>query len=158
VFKRPGGMPRKIIFFLFFFLGGIIWPGGSARAGHEFITVPVILADYYAWAYLEIFQDRADVLGFTTADVDAQGWTLILSAKSETGLKLVNAAGIAKTIYPVVTVLWASNSTARERAWIALGTHTLSLVTLELLGRPAIRIQAQAPRPDGLGMEVAYHF
>jgi hypothetical protein len=156
--KCLGCVSRKIIIFLLLCLGGIILPGGRARAGNEFVTVPVILADYYGWAYLEIFQDRADVFGFTTAGVDALGWTLVLSAQSEAGLKLVNAAGIAKTLYPVVTVLWASDSAARERAWISLGTHAFSLITLELLGRPAIRIQAQAPRPDGLGMAVACNF
>ena len=131
---------------------------GPARSENEFVTVPVILADYYGWAYLEAFQDHSDVFGWTTAGVDALGWTLILSAQSEAGLKLVNAAGIAKTLYPVATVLWASDPAVRDRAWIALGTHAFSLITLELLGRPAIRVQAQAPRPGGLGMAVAYQF
>jgi hypothetical protein len=134
------------------------WCPCPARSENEFVTVPVILADYYAWAYWEAFQDHADIFGFTTAGVDALGWTLILSAQSEAGLKLVNAAGIAKTLYPVATVVWASDSAIRERAWVALGTHAVSLITLELLGRPAVRIQAQAPRPDGWGVALAYNF
>jgi hypothetical protein len=149
---------RKCLVCFWISVMGLGLTASPARSDNEFVTVPVIVADYYVWAYWEVFQDRADVFGFTTAGVDALGWTLIISAQSEAGLKLVNAAGIAKTVYPVVAVLWASDPAVRERAWIALGTHTVSLLTLELLGRPAIRIQAQAPRPDSFGVAVAYNF
>ena len=145
------------VYFLILFIG-FFMPAGHARADNEFVTVPVILGDYYAWAYTEAFEDRANAYGWTTAGVDALGWSLVLAAQSEAGLKLVNLAGIAKTVYPVTAVLWTSDEAVRQRAWIALGTHALSLVTLELLGRPSLRIQALAPRQGELGLTVACNF
>ena len=74
-------------------------------------------------------------------------------------MKLVNIAGISKTVYPLATLLWASDGPTRERALVALCTHTATLLTLELLGRPALSINtSMGPRHDGTGVEVAYRF
>ena len=132
---------------------------GPARAGTELITVPVILGDYYVWAYDEAIQDHADIYGWSTAGVDALGWGVYLLSADEAGMKLVNVAGISKTVYPLATLLWASDGPTRERVWIALGTHTATLLTLELLGRPALSINtSMGPRHDGTGMELAFKF
>lgn len=133
---------------------------GKARADHELVTIPIVLADYYGWAYAEAIEDHADIYGWSTAGVDALGWTLFAAAHDyDAGLFLINAAGDAKTLYPVVTLLWAPEAPVRERAWIALGTHTATLLTLELLGRPAFTIQAaQGPHHDGLGLTTAWRF
>lgn len=138
-------------------LAGLFFPRLS-RAANEVITVPVILGDYYAWAYTEAFQDRADIYGWSTAGVDALGWALVVTTHDYSGLFFVNVAGIAKTVYPVVALLGSSDKGVQERAWIALGTHTVSLVTLELLGRPALDIQSMGPRGDGMGLTLAYRF
>ncbi len=135
-------------------------PGGKVLAQNEFVTVPIIAADYYGWAYTEAFEDHADVYAWSTAGVDALGWTLFFASKDyDAGLFLVNAAGIAKTLYPVVTLLGASDSPVRERAWIAVGTHAATLLTLELLGRPALSIQTSlGPQQDGVGAAYAWEF
>ena len=144
-------------------LGGFLFSMGSlagpARAGTELITVPIILGDYYVWAYDEAIQDHADIYGWSTAGVDALGWGIYLFSADEAGMKMVNVAGISKTVYPLATLLWASDGPTRERAWIALGTHTATLLTLELLGRPALSINtSMGPRHDGTGMELAFKF
>ena len=130
----------------------------QAPAANEFITLPVIAGDYYAWAYTEAFQDHADIYGWSTAGVDALGWGLIVTTHDYSGLFFVNLAGIAKTVYPVVALLGASDTGVRERAWIALGTHTISLLTLELLGKPALDIQSMGPSHDGVGLAFNYKF
>ena len=138
----------------------VSYPEGKAFAQNEIVTVPVVLADYYGWAYTEAFEDHADVYAWSTAGVDSLGWTLFFAAKDyDAGLFFVNLAGCAKTLYPVVTLLGASDSPVRERAWIAVGTHAATLLTLELLGRPALSIQTSlGPRRDGEGLAVAYRF
>jgi hypothetical protein len=130
----------------------------EAPAKNELITVPIIVGDYYVWAYAEMFQDHSDIYGWSTAGVDALGWGLIVTTHDYSGLFFVNLAGIAKTVYPVTELLWSSDSQAHERAWIALGTHALTLVSLELLGRPALNIQSMGPRQDGVGLEYAFRF
>ena len=130
----------------------------SAKADHEWITVPEVVADYYGWAYTEAFMDNATVYGFSTAGVDALGWSLFVAGDYDAGLKFVNLAGLAKTIYPVVTLLATTDTGTRERAWIALGTHTLTLVTLEFLGRPALTVEAFGPRHDAYGASLAFRF
>lgn len=150
------GFWKKILVFGFLIGGACL---GRAQAGTEIITVPVILADYYAWAYTEAIEDKATIYGFSTAGVDLLGWGVYVVSGDEAGMKLVNVAGISKTLYPVATLLWASDEPTRERAWIALGTHTATLLTLELLGRPALSINtALGPGHDGTGMELAYKF
>ncbi len=130
----------------------------SAKADHEWITVPVVLADYYGWAYTEAFMDNAAVYGFSTAGVDALGWSLFVAGDYDAGLKFVNLAGLAKTIYPLVTLLAATDTGTRDRAWIALGTHTVTLITLEFLGRPALTVEAFGPRHDAYGASLAFRF
>ena len=129
-----------------------------AKADHEWITVPVGAADYYGWAYTEAFMDNAAVYGFSTAGVDALGWTLLITGDYDAGLKFVNLAGLAKTAYPIATLLWATDTGTRQRAWIALGTHTVTLVTLEFLGRPALTVEAFGPRHDAYGESLAFRF
>lgn len=131
---------------------------GKAPAQNEIITVPIILGDYYVWAYTETFQDHSEIYGWSTAGVDALGWGLIVTTQDYSGLFFVNLAGIAKTVYPVTQLLWSSDSQVHQRAWIALGTHALTLVSLELLGRPALSIQSMGPRHDGLGLAYAFKF
>jgi hypothetical protein len=138
---------------LFCFLGA-----GSAKADHDWITVPIVVADYYGWAYTEAFMDNATVYGFSTAGVDALGWTLFVTGDYDAGLKFVNLAGLSKTIYPIVTLLAANDTGTRQRAWIALGTHTVTLVTLEILGRPALTVEAFGPRHDAYGPSLAFRF
>jgi|SRR5581483_10462213 len=134
--------------------------GSPARGANEVVTVPIVLADYYAWSYTEIFEDRADIFGGCTAGVDAIGWTLFFAAHDyDAGLFLVNAAGDAKTVYPIFALLGASDPPTRERAWIALGTHTATLLTLEILGRPALSIKTgMGPRQEGMGLAYAFRF
>jgi hypothetical protein len=130
----------------------------KARAAHELITVPLILGDYYAWSYTEIFEDNAQAFGYSTAGVDALGWGWLAVSPDYTGLFLLNVAGIAKTVYPAVVLLSSADTPSRNRAWIALGTHTVTLVTLEALGRPEIGVQAMGPKGDGTGLTLAFRF
>ena len=108
-------------------------PGGRLAAQSEILTVPLIAADYYGWAYTEAFEDRANVFAWSTAGVDALGWSVFFAGRdADAGLKLVNLAGWAKTAYPVATLIWVSDSTVRIRAWIAAGTHAATCTnTLE---------------------------
>jgi hypothetical protein len=145
------------------FWGTVLWtgllPAPPASAKNEAVTVPVILADYYGWAYTEAFMDKAYVYGFSTAGVDALGWALILADGDNSGLFLVNAAGIAKTLYPVAALLGASDPGIRQRAWIALGTHSATLLTLEIFGRPALSLKtSMGPSGEGTGMALTLKF
>ncbi len=139
---------------------GLFWVMGAerARAANELVTVPLVLGDYYAWAYTEAFEDGANVYGFTTAGVDALGWGWLAFSPDYTGLFFVNAAGISKTVYPAVVLLASSDPQIRNRAWIALGTHACTLLTLEFLGRPELGVQAMGPRGDGTGVTLAFRF
>ncbi len=162
--KRGNSLPSKVVrlekLLIFLVLLFSIVGARKALAANEIITVPVVLADYYGWAYTEAFEDHADIYGWSTAGVDALGWTLFFAANDyDAGLFLVNTAGLAKTLYPVATLLGASDSAVRERAWIAVGTHTATLLTLELLGRPALNVQTSlGPSRDGYGVSLAYKF
>jgi hypothetical protein len=147
-------LKNTLLILIFLFLGV-----SSSKAANEWITVPVVVADYYGWAYTEAFMDNANVYGFSTAGVDALGWTLLIGAGDyDAGLKFVNLAGLAKTVYPIATLLWATDTATRQRAWIALGTHTLTLVTLEFLGRPALTVEAFGPRHDAYGASLTFRF
>ena len=139
-------------------LGFLTAPGSGALAKNEWVSVPIILGDYYVWAYTEAFQDHSEIFGWSTAGVDALGWSLIVTTHDYSGLFFVNLAGIAKTVYPVGELLWSSDPGIHERAWIALGTHTLTLVSLEFLGRPALSIQSMGPNRDGIGLAFAHRF
>jgi hypothetical protein len=143
----------------FLFAAAFLIPGSRVFARNEILTVPLVLADYYAWTYAEAFEDKAEVYGWSTAGVDALGWTLVVSSGDDAGLVLVNAAGLAKTLYPVATLLGASDPAVRERAWIAVGTHSATLLALGLLGRPAVSVRTgMGPRRDGSGVELALRF
>ncbi len=137
----------------------ILFTTVPARAGHELVTVPIVVADYYGWAYTEMFMDHADIYGWSNAGVDSLGWGLLVFAGDyDAGLKFVNLSGMAKTIYPLFALLGAKDPAIHERAWIALGTHTLTLFTLEVLGRPALTVQALGPRHDAYGPALAFNF
>jgi hypothetical protein len=131
---------------------------GRARAAHEWVTVPLIVGDYYAWAYTEAFEDGANVYGFTTVGVDALGWGWLAFSPDYTGLFFVNAAGISKTVYPAVVLLASSDADSRNRAWIALGTHACTRLTLEFLGRPELSVMSMGPHGDGTGVRLAFRF
>ena len=146
----------RLIPFLVFMVGAAL--PVSARADHEIVTVPLILGDYYVWAYTEAFEDHAEVYGWSTAGVDGLGWTILATSGDYSGLFFVNLAGIAKTVYPVVTLLASSDSDTQTRAWIALGTHTVTLITLGLLGQPALSVQSFVPRRGGEGLALAMGF
>jgi len=154
------GKKSAILLFLVWLILGFF--PGKARAQNEWVSVPVILADYYGWAYTEVFKDRADLFGWSVAGVDALGWSISLVAPDYegrvTGLFFVNLAGIAKTVYPAAALLGVSDGCTRERAWIALGTHAATLLTLELLGKPALSVQSMGPRGDGVGLQLASNF
>lgn len=134
--------------------------GQGARAGNEPLTIPLVLTDYYGWAYTEAFEDHADIFAWSAVGVDALGWGLFFTDKNyDTGLFFVNTSGLAKTLYPVVTLLGATDSMVRERAWIAVGTHTATLLLLEVLGQPALSVQTtMGPRGDGIGLAYAFKF
>ncbi len=155
--RLPGRTPKALLGLCLCSLL-LLGLGGQAGAQNEIVTVPVILVDYYAWPYTEIFKDRADVFGWSTAGVDALGWGILTVSPDYTGLFLVNTAGVAKTVYPLVALLSSSDHPTRDRAWIALGTHTATLLTLQLMGQPAIGIQAMGPRRDTPGITLACRF
>jgi len=152
---KSSGLKMRLIL-----LAGLLMLAGAqkARAAHEIVTVPLILGDYYVWSYTEIFEDKAQTFGFCTAGVDALGWGWMAFSPDYTGLFLVNVGGIAKTVYPVAALLSSSDTPTRNRAWIALGTHALTLVTLETLGRPEVGVQSMGPRGDGTGVSLAFRF
>lgn len=144
-----------ILSFIFFLAGA-----GSARAANELITVPVVLADYYGWAYTEVFEDRSYVFGWSCAGVDALGWSLFFETHEyDAALFMINTAELAKTIYPLTTLLGATDKNVRERAWITVGTHAATIITLEFLGRPALSVQtSMGPSHDGVGISLACKF
>jgi hypothetical protein len=157
--KRIKRVFNRLFFkIIFFFLLLLLFPTSKAFCRNEVITVPLIVTDYYGWAYTEAFMDKSYVYGWSTAGVDALGWGIILTKRDYSGLFFVNVAGIAKTIYPVVQLLASSDMDTRNRAWIALGTHTLTLISLELLGKPALSIQTMVPENGGYGASLAFRF
>jgi len=140
-------------------MAGVLLLPSQTRAANEVVTVPLVVADYYGWAYTEAFMDNAQVYAWTTAGVDALGWGLLVTTGDyDAGLKFVNLAGMAKTLYPVVTLLAATDPGTRERAWIAVGTHSATLLTLQFLGQPALVVQALGPRHDAYGAALAMRF
>jgi hypothetical protein len=151
-FNRPFSKAAFLLLLL------LLLPTPKAYCRNEAVTIPLIAADYYGWAYTEAFMDKSYVYGWSTAGVDTLGWTILLTRKEYSGLFFVNVAGIAKTVYPVVQLLASSDSDTRSRAWIALGTHTATLISLELLGKPALSIQTMVPKNGGYGASLAFRF
>ncbi len=152
-FIRKRGMVLGLIAFLQ--LVGV----SQAQARHEVLTVPWILADYYAFSYSQAFLDRAHPYAWSTAGVDALGWGVVVFAKKYPGLVLVNVAGIAKTVYPIVRL--ANGGTPmeiRRRAWASVGTHAATLVMLKFLSKPAVSVHSYAPPSGGSGVELAFRF
>lgn len=127
---------------------------GSARAGQEWLTVPVILADFYGFAYYQAFEDGADAYGWTVAGVDALGWGIVAGTRKYEGLFLVNLANTAKLAYPAVRLAGSPERQVKRRAWLSLGTHTGTLLLTKYLGKPAIRVESRAPA----GVLLAYEF
>ncbi len=132
---------------------------GSVQARNEAVTVPVVLADYYGFAYTQAFKDRAFPYAWSTAGVDALGWGIVAIPRRYSGLFLVNMAGVAKTVYPVVRLSDGDCPLeVRRRAWVSVGTHTGTLLLLKFLGKPAVAVQSWAPPFDGEGVRLALRF
>ena len=56
-----------------FFAGlvlGLLLAFSRAQAANEVVTVPLVLGDYYAWAYTEAIEDHAAIYGWSTASVE----------------------------------------------------------------------------------------
>jgi len=132
---------------------------GTVQARNEALTVPVVLADYYGFAYYQAFKDRAFPYAWSTAGVDALGWGIVAIPRRYSGLFLVNMAGVAKTVYPVVRLSDGDCPLeVRRRAWTSVGTHAGTLLLLKFLGKPAIAVQSWAPPSDGEGVRLALRF
>jgi hypothetical protein len=131
----------------------------KVQAGNEAITIPIVLADYYVWAYTQAFRDRAFPYAWSTAGVDALGWGTILFTGKYSGLFLVNVAGLSKTVYPLVRLADGDvPMDIRRRAWRAVGTHAGTLLLLKALGKPAISVQSWTPAGGGEGVRLALGF
>ena len=132
---------------------------GAAQARNEMLTVPVVLADYYGFAYYQAFRDHAHPYAWATAGVDALGWGVLLTSKKYSGLFLVNMAGISKTVYPLARLADGDCPLeVRRRAWCSVGTHAGTLLFLRLAGKPALVVHSWAPGRDGQGLRLAYRF
>jgi hypothetical protein len=119
--------------------------------------VPVILADYYVFAYSQAFQDRSFGYAYPTLAVDALGWGMVAAGKYP-GLFCVNLAGLAKTVYPAVILCGKPNRDVKRRAWISLGTHAGTLLWLKLWGKPALKVESAYHPPDGGDLRLAWCF
>ena len=123
------------------------------------MTVPLVLADYYGFAYFQVFEDGAHPYAWSTAGVDTLGWGIILTTGRYSGLFFVNLAGVSKTVYPVVRLADGdAPMDVRRRAWTSVGTHAGTLLLLSLLGKPAVSVQSWAPPEGGRGIRLAYGF
>ncbi len=152
-------MKTRLGFVLGCFLFAAATLASQAQAKNEIVTIPLVVGDYYVWAYAEAIEDHASIYGWSTAGVDALGWGILAVSADDSGLFLVNLAGISKTVYPVVTLLASRDNDTKSRAWIALGTHTATLLSLELLGHPGLSVNtALGPRQDGTGLMLAMGF
>ncbi len=98
---------------------------------------------------LEAFADHADINAWSTAGVDALGWTRTARRRIMTPemLFLVERGGLTKTLYPLVTaplgIVKFPEVSGKGTHQIATGTHAATLATLEFLGRPALNIQTR---------------
>ena len=128
-----------------------------SRAANEALTVPVVLADYYGFAYTQAFQDRSYGFAYPTAAVDLLGWGLV-AAKKYPGLFCVNLAGVAKTVYPVVILCGKPTREVKLRAWISLGTHAATLLWLKAWSKPALRVESAFRSPDGGVVRLAWDY
>jgi len=121
------------------------------------MTVPVVLADYYAFAYVQAFKDRSFGYAYPTAAVDALGWGMVAAGKYP-GLVCVNVAGIAKTLYPAVVLCGKPSRDVKRRAWVSLATHSGTLLWLKAWGKPALKVESSYRPPDGGQVRVALLF
>ncbi len=128
-----------------------------AQARNEAVTLPVILADYYGFAYFQAFKDRSFGYAYPTAGVDALGWGLMAFGKYP-GMVCVNLAGVSKTVYPAALLLGKPNHDEKRRAWASIGTHAFSLLWLKAWGKPSIRVNGTVRAPDGAQLHVAWRF
>lgn len=129
----------------------------SACASRAVLTVPVILADYYAFAYVQAFKDRSFGYAYPTAAVDALGWGLV-AFKKYPGLVCVNMAGVAKTLYPAIILCGKPDREVKHRAWASLGTHAFTLLWLKAWSKPTLRLESSFRAPDGAQVRVAWRF
>jgi hypothetical protein len=129
-----------------------------ARAAKEALTVPVILADYYAHAYWQAFEDRSFGYAYATGGVDALGWGVVLTTKKYSGMFLVNLAGVSKTAYPWVLLMGKPDRDEKRRAWRSVATHTGTLFWLKVWGKPGLTVHSWAPDPGTHGARLAWAF
>ena len=129
-----------------------------AQAGHEVVTLPVVLADYYGFAYAQAWRDRSFGFLYPAAGVDLLGWTVMATTRKYSGMFLVNFACVAKTAYPLVILAGKPDREVKRRAWASVGTHTGTLLWLKIWGKPALSVETWALPNDGHGIRLAAAF
>ena len=127
-----------------------------AHAGREVVTLPVVLADYYGFAYTQAWTDRSYGFFYPTLGVDALGWTILATSGKYSGMFLVNFAGIAKTVYPLVILGGKPTREVKHRAWVSVGTHAGTLLWLKCWGKPALAVTTWTPENNGTGLRIAW--
>ena len=128
------------------------------QAKHEAVTIPVVLADYYGFAYYQAFRDHAYGYAYPTAAVDLLGWGIVALKHRYSGMFLVNMAGLAKTVYPLARLAGKPDRDIRRRAWVSVGTHAGSLLWLKLWSKPELAVTSWVPDAGGNGLRVAWAF
>ena len=129
-----------------------------SHARREVLTVPVILADYYGFAYWQAWEDRSFGYMYPTAGVDALGWSIVALKGKYSGMFLVNLAGVAKTLYPGVILAGKPDREKKHRAWVSLGTHAGTLLWLKIWSKPALAVTSWSPDPGLAGVRLAWAF
>jgi hypothetical protein len=129
-----------------------------AHAGREAVTLPVVFADYYGFAYTQAWRDRSYGFFYPTAGVDALGWTILAAKGKYSGMFLVNFAGLAKTVYPLVILGGKPDREVKRRAWASVGTHAGTLLWLKIWGKPALTVMSWAPSNGSAGARFAFSF
>jgi hypothetical protein len=140
------------------FLGFWLALSHPAHARREVITLPVVLTDYYGFAYAQACRDRSYGFFYPTAGVDVLGWTILAVKGKYSGMFLVNFAGVAKTVYPLVILGGKPDREKKQRAWISVGTHAGSILWLKIWGKPALAVSSWVPENGTAGARFALAF
>jgi hypothetical protein len=141
-----------------FFLILVFFAAPPAQASREALTIPVILADYYGFAYTQAYQDRSFGFFYSAAGVDALGWGIVAAKRRYSGMFLVNFAGVAKTVYPLVILGGKPDREIKRRAWVSVGTHAGTLIWLRVWGKPGLAVTSWMPDKGGTGAHLAWAF
>lgn len=136
--RRFQGVLRLLLFSMTAWM--FSWCVAGASAAKDVFKTTVVIGDFYAWAYTQAFQDKAHSYAWTTAGVDAFGWGLIVAGSRE-GLFLVNLANTVKLLYPIVRLAGSAPPEIEHRAWVSLGTHAATLLTLHWLGKVEVGVR-----------------